>query len=723
MLLFSLSLRREDDIITSRTRARDVARRLGFDPRDQVRIATAVSELTRAAVAHGSQGTIDFVVEGSSPPQLLVIRVTERRNPAPPPPIVDPALVDVPSAAAVGITGARRLMDRFDAVDTVDGQVITIKQVFPRGARLWSATDLRALVKEIEYDVRRKPSSVLDELKQQNRELAETLQQLEDRQRDLSRLNSELFDTNRGVLALYAELDEKAEHLRNADQLKTRFLSNMSHEFRTPLNSILALTRLLNERVDGDLSAEQETQVGFIRKSALELLELVNDLLDLAKVEAGKIVVRPAEFNVEELFSALRGMLRPLLVTQTVSLVFDDAATMPPLFTDEGKVSQVLRNFLSNALKFTESGEIRVSARLESTAEGERAVLCVHDSGIGIEPKDQERIFEEFTQVEGPIQTKLRGTGLGLPLCRKLAQILGGRVWVESEPGAGSRFYLDIPTRFAEEQVATDGLVEHLPTEQARQLVALLVEDRPEDRAVIEGCLRNTPFTLLSTDRVARARELLIAKEPAVVILDIALRGEDSWRFLPEVKRAGVPVVVASTADERAKGTALGADAWGVKPIGREWLRDTLTRVVLQSRIERLLLIDDDIAPRTLLKVMLSPHCGVIMEAADGLQGLELFSREGADLVIVDLSMPVMGGLNMLRRLREMREGALVPVLVCSSKELSSEESDELLALDAGFLSKSDLARDQVFDALLRLLGRSAKPSLADERLLDAGTG
>jgi signal transduction histidine kinase len=187
-----------------------------------------------------------------------------------------------------------------------------------------------------------KPQSLLDEVRQQNQELLQTLAQLRERQEELTWLNQELEDTNRGVVALYAELDEKVDHLRRADEMKSRFLSNMSHEFRTPLNSVLGLTRLLLERADGDLTAEQEKQVNFIRKAAEGLLELVNDLLDLAKIEAGKIEVRPIEFTVEDLFSALRGMLRPLLVSSTVSLVFEGSTRIPPLFTDENKVSQIL---------------------------------------------------------------------------------------------------------------------------------------------------------------------------------------------------------------------------------------------------------------------------------------------------------------------------------------------------------------------------------------------
>jgi Signal transduction histidine kinase len=185
-----------------------------------------------------------------------------------------------------------------------------------------------------------------------------------ERQEELSRVNQELADTNRGVVALYAELDERASHLRRADEIKTRFLSDMSHEFRTPLSSILALSGLLLDRADGELTAEQEKQVGFIRRSAEGLLDLVNDLLDLAKIEAGKVEVRPTEFSVAGLFSAVRGMLRPLLMAQTVNLVFEEPEAKAALYNDESKVSQILRNFISNALKFTDRGEIRVKAEL-----------------------------------------------------------------------------------------------------------------------------------------------------------------------------------------------------------------------------------------------------------------------------------------------------------------------------------------------------------------------
>jgi signal transduction histidine kinase len=267
---------------------------------------------------------------------------------------------------------------------------------------------------------------------------------LEASRREMHDLRAELEETNRGVVALYAELDAQAEQLREATELKSRFLAYMSHEFRTPINSMRSITRLLLDRVDGPLTEEQERQVAFIQQNATEFAEMVDDLLDLAKVEAGRVEISPAWFEMVDLFSALRGMFKPVLTNPAVSLVFEEPENVPKLYTDDHKLSHILRNFISNALKFTPRGEVRVSAKFESES---RVTFSVSDSGIGIAPEFHRSIFEDFSQVKSPLQKRLRGTGLGLSLSKKLAALLGGTVDLRSEPGKGSVFSVTIPTR------------------------------------------------------------------------------------------------------------------------------------------------------------------------------------------------------------------------------------------------------------------------------------
>ena len=254
-------------------------------------------------------------------------------------------------------------------------------------------------------------------------------------------LSAELAETNRGVLALYSELDDNAHRLRDASDLKSRFLSYMSHEFRTPLSSILSIARILQDRLDGPLTDEQQKQVQFIQTAAGELTEMVNDLLDLAKVEAGRVTISPAWFDMVDLFSALRGMFKPILQSHSVSLIFEEPHDIPRIFTDDKKLSQILRNFISNALKFTPRGEVRVSVQLA----GDRVTFTVADTGIGIAAEHLDGLFRDFVQVDAPIQKRLRGTGLGLSLSRKLALLLGGGVAVESTLGQGSKFSVTLP--------------------------------------------------------------------------------------------------------------------------------------------------------------------------------------------------------------------------------------------------------------------------------------
>jgi signal transduction histidine kinase len=438
--IVQVSIGSEHDVVLVRQRARQVSALLGFGPQDQVRIATAVSELSRNAFAHGSGGRAELFFDDGLHSPSLVVKIRNPRAHArgsagaaelPPARDFDDALVS-----------AQRLMDDCEVREDADGALaITLRKALPAGAEM-TPPRLAALAAQLAASPM--PNTFF-EIQLQNQELLATLAELREKQDDLVALTQELEDTNRGVVALYAEIEEKAERLRHADELKSRFLSNTSHELRTPLSSIRALSRLLLDRIDGELTPGQEKQIQFIAKAANDLSELVNDLLDLAKIEAGKVEINDACISVSNLFSALRGMLRPLASDPLVELVVEDPDDALTLCSDEGKVAQILRNFVSNALKFTERGEVRM--RAEQDAEPGFLRFSVTDTGIGIAPENQQFVFEEFSQIENPLQKKVKGTGLGLPLCRKLAVLLGGRVELSSAVNVGSVFSLILPIR------------------------------------------------------------------------------------------------------------------------------------------------------------------------------------------------------------------------------------------------------------------------------------
>lgn len=435
MNLGRVELRTEKDVVASRQLARKIAATLGFDTQDQTRISTAVSEVARNAQRYAKDGAVEFAVDDEN--GALEVTVRDR----------GPGIRELETVLrgryisqtgmGLGIIGVQRLMDRFTIESSEQGTIVQFAKELGR------LPPDRATVQKLRDELRRDlDPNPMDELQRQNAELMRALDELRARQLELDELNRELEDTNRGVVALYAELDEKAAALQRASEAKSRFYSSMSHEFRTPLNSIISLSRLLLDRVDGDLAEEQERQVKLIQKSARELSEIVDDLLDLAKVEAGRVPVRVNEFTIAELFGALRGVLKPLVEKATVKLEFDEQNTELRLRNDDSKLTQILRNFISNALKYTEHGEVRVTAELVSD---DRVRLTVRDTGIGIAQDDLERIFEEFAQIENPLQRRVKGTGLGLPLSRRLAELLGGSVSVESTLGKGSAFSVTVP--------------------------------------------------------------------------------------------------------------------------------------------------------------------------------------------------------------------------------------------------------------------------------------
>ncbi len=440
--LLTVELVREHDVVLARQRARQLASEFKLDGQDQTRFATAVSELARNAHQYAHGGRVEFRLD-PGPPAVLIARIADRGpGIARLKEILEGRYVSS-TGLGVGIIGAQRLVDTFSVRSSPDdGTEIVIGKRLGPGIRISPAL-INGAMGAIAAVTSADP---MIELQQQSQELLRALAYLREKQMESERLAQELAETNRGVLALYAELDERALYLERANDLKTRFLSDLNHEIRTPLNAVRNVARLLLDGYEGPLTDRHRRAIEMMRQSTDTLSDLVNDWLDLAKIEAGRTEIRVDVFSVEDLWGALRGVFRPIETDDDVSLIFEPVPTLPLLRSDEAKVAQILRNFISNALKFTERGEVRVSAR---GGTGETVVFTVTDTGIGIAPEHIDRVFEEFAQIDSPLQRRVKGTGLGLPLSRRLARLLGGDVLVDSDVGGGSAFSLVLPVVYA----------------------------------------------------------------------------------------------------------------------------------------------------------------------------------------------------------------------------------------------------------------------------------
>ena len=526
--LLSLNLHHDQDVVTARQRAAQIARLLDFDSSEQTRLATAVSEIVRNAFRYAGGGAVHFEFDPDQRPQRLIVRVEDSGRGIADLDAVLSGRYQSSTGMGMGIAGARRLMDRFEIHSDQDGTRVLLEKFLPPRV---SVVTIKQLDRIAEAVRQRNPDGLVEEIQSQNQELLRALDELQRKQDELTRLNRELEDTNRGVVALYAELDEKADHLRRADELKSRFLSNMTHEFRTPVNAIIGLCNLLIDDREQD-GQTPEPELDYIRKAADQLSELVNDLLDLAKVEAGKTVVRPADFEVEGLFGAMRGMLKPLLLNRSVALVFEDVSDLPALHTDEAKSRRSPESLLERAeIHRARRGSRRRSPRRRRCPE---SLLPSAIPALESPQQDQARIFEEFAQLEHRLQRYVKGTGLGLPLSRRLAELLGGTLTVASEPGAGSTFSLTIPVAYRAPGPATP-TVEWKPDPDT--LSSAGRGGRSQRSVLLRQDLPQLALSGLPGVYGARSGRGAQRCRPVAIVMDLVLAGEEAWEFLIRLKR------------------------------------------------------------------------------------------------------------------------------------------------------------------------------------------
>lgn len=516
-VLARLDVRDAAGVFAARQLGRLVAAELQLERQDQVRVATALSEISRGAVVAGQSAAVQFELA----PDTLVLTVS---------------LDGAPSVDA--ITAADRLMDSV----SVNGSVVRMAKRRPPGLR----ADLAAISTHVAAV---HPASVLDELRRQNQDLISALDDLRAQKDQLLQLNSELEETNqgvmalygqlsdeleqtnRGVVALYAELDETSERLRAASLSKDRFWSNVSHELRTPLNSIIGLARLLAGPDSAGLDTEQLHQVELIQASGLTLLALVNDLLDVAKAEAGRLQIDPAEVELPALLGRLRALLRPMASDRAVEVIVMEAGAPATILSDELALTAILRNLLSNGIKYSDGGEVRLTVRADETS----VAISVADTGIGIPAALQEHVFEEFYQVPG---VRRGGTGLGLPYARRLARLLGGDLSLSSEPGVGTTVTLTLP---------------HGP---ARVGTVLVADDDESFRAVLRGLLAGIAQRVIEAGDGREALAVLTTEHVDLLVADMMMPDVDGPALLAQLPYAVPAIVVTGLEVERPRRAA-----------------------------------------------------------------------------------------------------------------------------------------------------------------------
>lgn len=528
---------------------------------------------------------------------------------------------------------------------------------------------------------------------------------------------------NGGTVAVYTDITELKERqveleraksrAETANEAKSRFLASMSHELRTPLNAIIGYSEMLIEEGDEQDLGESAAVLEKIAAAGRHLLSLINDILDLSKIEANKMEVYLETFSVDGLLSDVQATVVPLMAKNQNEFVQDIKGKLGKMYSDQTKLRQNLFNLLSNAAKFTENGRVTLSVRRDKRSDGDWLVFEVSDTGIGMTPQQQERLFSAFTQADASTTRNYGGTGLGLSITRSFCRMIGGVVTVRSELGKGSTFIMEVPAEATAEPVM-ERLAEApspLPSEKA----VLIIDDEPAARTIIAKALAEAGLLPIEAASGAEGIAAARAHRPAAIILDIIMPHQDGWSVLRSLKSdkelCEIPVILATILADRELGLSLGAVEYLTKPIDTEKLIRTIEACGGGNR--DVLVIDDDLSSRDFLRRILVRKNWRVHEANDGLRGLELMKRLLPRLVLLDLLMPEMDGFQTLNEMQQIPELRNIPVVVITSKDLSSMELKWLRDRAVAVVTKGANSRSQLVKALERQIA-PREPAGAD---------
>ena len=512
-----------------------------------------------------------------------------------------------------------------------------------------------------------------------------------------------------------SELQAANQELARANKLKSEFLANVSHELRTPLSAIIGFSQILLDGIDGPMNEEQQQDILQVNRSGQSLLALINQILDLSKIEAGKMELSIERVELPALITSVLESISPLAQEKGLRIDTRFAPGLPAVEADSGRLKQILINLLSNAVKFTERGHIEVIAQ----PSGRMVRIAVKDTGIGISAEAQKMIFEEFVQGDGSSTRRHGGTGLGLSIVRKLVEMHGGAVTVISEPGMGSTFTFTVPAwAAAQGTVATP---QRRPLRRPNQglpgAAILVVDDDPSVRQLIARHLEQEGWKTVQASNATDALQLARESRPLLITLDIMMPDASGWWVLEKLKEdprtAGIPVLVVTIVEDQRMVFDLGASDYLGKPYEKGTLIAKIHRLLPELDGKRVLVVDDDPQARTMLAHVLREEKAEVVLAASGDEALSQIAQSPPDLVLLDLMMPGMSGFEMVARLRAQPDGARIPVMIVSAKDLTA---DDILTLNGHvqrFVAKGSIEPEGLTNAVRQLLGQSKSQGAA----------
>lgn len=535
------------------------------------------------------------------------------------------------------------------------------------------------------------------ELSQKNTELRSQSEKLRTQSNELRSQSEELLEQN-------IELEYQRKQVEEANRLKSEFLSNMSHELRTPLNSILALSRVMKSQTIEKLTSDEAKYLEIIERNGRQLLNLINDILDLSKIEAGKVEISPEIFSIRMCIEEISESMIPLVAEKDVNLKLIVPEDLPDIESDEEKVNKILLNIIGNAVKFTNEGSVSITA----FSEEDKIFIAVEDTGVGIPANELPFVFDEFRQADGTSSRQFEGTGLGLAICKKTADMLGGHIMAESKEGIGSRFTIVLPLKWSGQGKIVNRLrfnqrkLKKINPNKGKKI--LVVDDDFKSRSIISEYLSREGYEVAHADSGEKALKMAYLYQPFAITLDLIMPDMDGWEVLQNLKEdprtRDIPVIIISVSDERETGVALGAVSFLTKPVDEKRLLNEIDNIG-HNNSRKIMIVDDNDLDRTSMAESLLKEGFSTYALSNGKECLSMLKEYSPDILILDLVMPEMNGFEVLNNLRTNPKTSDIPVIIVTAKDLTAEEKKRLSGNVINILQKSE---DSPFE-----LGRKLK--------------